>query len=60
MLNCKVPDEGLGVEHTIRLEQYVELRAKLTWAQQLEDGAQHVPLLGTGMQSENDCGAEVE
>ena len=43
-LRCKVPDEGLDPQTTIKLEHYVALRAKLEWAQQLEEDAQHVPL----------------
>ena len=43
-LKAKVPEEGLATDMTMKLERYVQVRAKLEWRQQFEEDAQHVPL----------------
>ena len=45
VFKCKVPEGGLEMQRTMILEKYVDLRAKLEWRQQLEEDAQHVPVL---------------
>ena len=45
-LKCKVPEEGLEFQSTVKLEHCVNLRAKLEWAQQLEETGSIWVLLG--------------